>query len=261
MSQFMYVEKNSVFHRLHPSAKIVGLAVSFLFPLAFTDPRYLLALWLIAIPAGVLSGGFRILRKMLGFYLIIIIAGFFLWMIFTRGGSQMVSVFGIKLSREAILFSAGMSLRLGLLLLFGMIFIASTRIEDFHFGLTRLGIPFPISFALSLSFRLAPIFSESAAAILQAQRSRGLKTSGSLVQRFRSYFPLFVPVFISALRRVDHLSIALETRGFGAGIKRTSWVEYRLSAGDYLFLAALIFIGGVCLYLRVKGLGAISLAL
>jgi len=260
MSQFLLVEKDSVFHRLHPSGKIIGLLLSFIFPLAFTDPRYILLLWLIALPAGISSGAFQILKRLWFLFGFIILASFILWNIFTRGGEMIYILPGLKLGKEAILFSAGMSLRLGLALFLGMIFIASTRVEDLYYGLNRMGIPFAVSFALSLSFRLVPIFSESAATILQAQRSRGLKTSRGLIQRFRSYFPLFIPVFLSALRRVDHLSIALESRGFGAGIKRTSWVEYRFAARDYLFLAAILIVGGVCVYLRLNGLGTIALA-
>jgi energy-coupling factor transport system permease protein len=141
------------------------------------------------------------------------------------------------------------------MLFFGLCFIASTPIEDLYYGLVRLGLPFPMSFALSLSFRLVPIFSESASAILQAQRSRGLKTSGNPISRFKSYFPLFVPVFLSALRKVDQLSIALEARGFGAGIKRTSFVEFKFSGWDWAVLVFCLLLAAGCVSLRLLGHG------
>ncbi len=260
MSQFLFVEKNSLFHRLHPSGKIAGLILCFIFPLAFNDPRYLLALWLIAIPAGIASGAFSILKRLWFLFLFIVLASFLLWALFTKGDEPFIYIAGLELSLPAIRFSAGMALRLGLMLFFGMVFLASTRVEDLYYGLTHLGIPFSVSFALSLSFRLVPIFSESAQTILSAQRSRGLKTTGNPIARFKSYFPLFIPVFLSALRRVDHLAIALESRGFGAGLKRTSWVEYQLGVRDYLFLGAIVLVGGACLYLRLQGLGVVALA-
>lgn len=258
MSQFLFVEKNSVFHRLHPSGKIICLLLSFVFPLAFTDPRFILALWLIALPAGIASGAFQVLKRLKFLFSFIVIASFFLWLAFTPRSEPWFFLFGIKLSQPAIYYSAGMALRLGLMLFFGMVFIASTRVEELYYGLTRLGLPFAVSFALSLSFRLVPIFSESVKTILQAQRSRGLRTTGTPLQRFKSYFPLFVPVFLSALRKVDHLSIALEARGFGAGIKRTSWIQFRFSALDYLFLFLLIALTGGCFLLRFFGYGLIK---
>jgi len=154
MSQFLFVEKDSVFHRLHPSGKIIGLILSFVFPLAFNDPKYILALWLIAIPAGISSGAFQILKRLWFLFFFIILASFVLWTIFTKAGEPVLSLAGLKISKEAMLYGAGMALRLGLLLFFGMIFISSTRVEDLFYGLTRLGLPFAISFALSLSFRL-----------------------------------------------------------------------------------------------------------
>lgn len=258
MSQFLFVEKESVFHRLHPSGKIIGLLFSFLFPLAFTDPRFILALWVITLPAGIASGAFQILKRLKFLFGFIILASFFLWLAFTKANAPWIYLPGFKLSQPAIYYSAGMALRLGLMLFFGMVFIASTRIEELYYGLTRLGLPFAVSFALSLSFRLVPIFSETIKTILQAQRSRGLKVTGGLLQRFKSYLPLFVPVFLSALRKVDHLSIALEARGFGAGIKRTSWIEYHLSARDYFFFFTILFLTVCCFYLRFLGYGVIK---
>jgi len=258
MSEFLFIEQDSFFRRLHPSGKIASLVLFFAAALVLNDPRFVLALWLAAIPAGLSSGGFKLLRRLWPLFVAVCVASFVLWSLFTREGTPLFYLGSLAITRQALLYSAGMALRLGLMLFFGLVFIASTPIEDLFYGLVRLGIPFPVSFALSLSFRLVPIFFDSSRTILQAQRSRGLRSGGNPLARFKSYFPLFVPVFLSALRKVDQLSIALEARGFGAGAKRTSWVEFKYSGRDWAVLLACLALVAVCIGLRIMGLGIVS---
>ena len=85
-----------------------------------------------------------------------------------------------------------------------------------------------------------------------------MKTSGSPIARFKSYFPLFVPVFLSALRKVDQLSIALESRGFGAGIKRTSFIEFKFAKKDWVFLIFCLLLATGCIALRLFGFGFVK---
>jgi energy-coupling factor transport system permease protein len=257
MSEF-FAAQESFFRRLHPSGKMTALLLVFVAALMLDDPRYVLILWVIAIPAGFLSGAFRLLRKLWPIFLAVALASFILWAIFTREGSRLASFNSLWLTRQGVLYAAGMSLRLSVMLFFGLVFIASTPVEDLYYGLVKMGLPFPASFALSLSFRLVPIFSESAKTILQAQRSRGLETGGGLISRFKSYFPLFVPVFLFALRRVDQLSIALESRGFGAGIKRTSYIQFSLSALDFVVLGFCLALATAFVALRMLGLGMVK---
>jgi len=257
MSDF-FAAQESFFRRLHPSGKMAALLLVFVAALLLDDPRYVLILWVIAIPAGILSGAFKLLRRLWPIFLAVALASFVLWAVFTRAGTILISFAGLSLTRQGVVYAGGMSLRLSVMLFFGLVFIASTPIEDLYYGLVNMGLPFPASFALSLSFRLVPIFSESASTILQAQRSRGLAAEGGLVSRFKSYFPLFVPVFLSALRRVDQLSIALESRGFGAGIKRTSFIQFRFSARDFIVLGFCLALAAGFIALRILGLGMVQ---
>jgi len=258
MSGFLFIERDSFFRRLHPSGKIISLMLMFAAALLLDDPWYMLGLWLVVLPAGYSSGGFRLLARLGFLFSAICIASFVLWAVFIRAGTPLFALGPIQVTVQGTRLAAGNALRLGLMLFCGLIFIASTPIEDLFYGLTRLGVPFPASFALSLSFRLVPIFSESASTILQAQRSRGLITSGNPLRKFKSYFPLFVPVFLSALRKVDLLSIALETRGFGALSKRTSWVQFRFARRDFFLLAFCLLLDAACIWLRLRGMGTVK---
>src|SRR4030065_176332 len=53
-------------------------------------------------------------------------------------------------------------------------FLSTTRNEELTNGLIRMGLPYPIAFALSTALRLVPTFAGAGATIVQGQVSRGL---------------------------------------------------------------------------------------
>ena len=258
MSLFLYRERESFFHRLHPSAKIGGLLLSFVAALAFSHPLFILSLVPALVLPGLFAGVTTGLRRVGWLMATIGVMSFILWGIFYPGPAE-IHLFGpLRVGRSALLYGAGMAVRLNLMLFCGLVFLASTRVEEFTAGLFILGLPYSISFALSLSFRLVPIFTETAQTILEAQRSRGLDTeAGGPLQRIRTYLPLLVPVFASALRRTNQLAIALESKGFSAGRVRTSLREYRFRPADFGFLLILAALAGGCVTIRLLGWGGV----
>jgi energy-coupling factor transport system permease protein len=74
-------------------------------------------------------------------------------------------------------------------------------------------------------------------------------TSGSFRTRLKRSVALVLPVFFSALRRADDLSVAIETRGYRSGRPRSSLYPLRFAAIDYIVLvviaaAAVVIAGG-----------------
>jgi energy-coupling factor transporter transmembrane protein EcfT len=67
----------------------------------------------------------------------------------------------------------------------------------------------------------APRLRRQAAAILEAQRARGLRVGGSPAARLRALVPLTLPLVLGTLSEVDDRAMALEVRGFGGGHART----------------------------------------
>lgn len=85
---------------------------------------------------------------------------------------------------------------------------------------------------ISLSFRFIPILSEEAGRIMDAQRSRGAKMGeGRLVDKAKAIMPIVIPLFISAFRRSDELSMAMDSRLYGSG-ERTVWRPLEYGKGD-----------------------------
>ncbi len=258
MSLFLYSERDSLIHRLHPVTKILALIMSFIIAMAFSHPMYVGALFLIVLIPGFRAGAWSGFKRVWKLMLAISIMSALLWGILYHGQTVVYQIGPVSLTREALTFGAGMGLRLNMMLFCGLAFLASTRVEDFTAGLNAMGLPYPVSFALSLSFRLVPIFSETGQTILKAQRARGLDTENpNPLTRWRTYIPLLVPVFASALRRTDQMAMALESKGFGSSIKRTSFREYRFTGPDVGILAGGILLAAACLTLRLLGFGGI----
>ena len=101
-----------------------------------------------------------------------------------------------------------------------------------------------------MAMRLVPTFVGAVYTIIQAQRSRGLDLeSGSVFVKLKRSVPLVVPVLLTSLRNTNQLAMALESKGFGIGKKRSSYLQLRLSQADHVVLTVVIvmLIGGGCI--------------
>lgn len=81
--------------------------------------------------------------------------------------------------------------------------------------------PVSVAFLLSATLAAVPALRARAARLVEAQRSRGLRTRGGLVVRLAALRALAMPLVLSALHEVDERALALETRGLTPGVRRT----------------------------------------
>jgi len=255
---FIYLDKESLLHRLHPVTKIIGLLLLFIWAMVFNHPLYLSIIFLMVLFLSILAKSLSNLKK---FWILLIILAFFstlLWSLFLRGPTRIFRLGFIQISKESLLYGLAMGIRIDTMILSGIIFLSSTRTEDFTLGLSSLGLPFPVSFALSLSFRLVPTFAATTSTIIQAQKSRGLDLeSGHLLKRIKKHIPLFIPILIHAIRNTDLLAMALESKGFGFKKRRTYYLHFKSTWRDWLSLAILAGLIGFSFYIRLNGYGVI----
>ncbi len=258
MKSFIYNPAHTPVHRLQPTTKIIALLACFTIAMCFTDPVYLS--WVFA---GVLTIVFvsKSWNSVWSLRYLLILLFFFpmlLWSAYIPGPHPAVGKYILPVSENGLYYGLSMGLRLDSMLIAGLVLLNTTRVEAFTFGLQRLGLPYRISFSLTLAFRLVPIFFNTFEIISQAQKARGHDIRrGNILVRIKKSLPLFIPVFISGIRRTDKLAIALESRGFGFPGKRTSFVEYAMRLQDkcVTFFAILFALSAV--YARISGFGKI----
>lgn len=113
----------------------------------------------------------------------------------------------------------------------------TTEPGELSAGLARMGVPFAIGLSFVMTLQYVFTFRRTFHQILEAQQSRGLiLTRANPIRAVRTYVPVIVPLLISALRSVDSLTLALLSRGFGAGTRRTSRRMLRMRGRDWAFL-------------------------
>ena len=230
----------------------------FALALIFNDPRHLALVAGGLLILGAISQSLENYWRLRVILVLLFVFSSIFWPFFARGPTVLWTWGPLVLTRESLLYGIAMGFRLSSMLMAGLVFLSTTKIEEFTSGLIRLRIPYPMAFAFSTALRLVPTFAGAGATIVQAQVSRGLDLeSGGLAARFRRFIPLAVPLFIYAIRHTNLLAMALESKGFSPEHKRTFYLELKMGLWDYAILFFLIALIILLLILRLRGYGVV----
>ena len=259
MNIFLYLDEKTWIHRLDPRTKIIGVWIVFAICLCFNHPVYMAV---ISLGVSLLAFSCKALRNFWRFRFILallILSGTVMWPFFVKGLTPLWSWGPLHVSQESLLYGIAMGLRLATFVGAGLIFLSTTRNEELTNGLIRMGVPYPVAFALSTALRLVPTFAGAGATIIQAQIARGLDLeSGSIFSRIGKYIPQAVPLFIYAIRHTNLLAMALESKGFSPESKRSLYYEPQMHKVDYAVLFSLAGILVILIYIRLGlGLGVV----
>lgn len=254
MQPIEYIDVSSPLHRMDPRTKLLVFVTLTTYLVCFEHP-----LWAL-LPAAMVVVIVRVAKVQRNVYrlrfllLMLSVSGLVLWTLFTQGETPLVGPIAV----ESIMYASSRVLLIAATIMAGVVFVSTTRTEELVFGLVKLGVPYRVGFAISTALRLAPLMILNTVTITQAQRSRGLDLeTGNALTRVRKFVPVLVPVFVSSIRHIDTLSMALEARGFGFLPTRESFLELHLRPIDYVVggLAVIALVGIVIL--RLKGYGQI----
>ncbi|MGC9771044.1 energy-coupling factor transporter transmembrane component T family protein [Fervidobacterium islandicum] len=218
----LYVEKNTPVHRLEPVTKLwyafTSVILTFLFPSMWMGLLFLLISLIIAVLA-------RVLKNMVGFVSAVLVVSTTMLIIqgmFYQGNATLIFTLG-KLSfyKEGFLHATVLIIRvINMIIAFGML-ILTTRPSDMVSNLVQKGLSPKLGYILSSVLQIIPQMLSTASTIIDAQRSRGLETEGSLMQKLRAFFALIGPLVLSSLVEARERAIAIEMRGFGVSKKPT----------------------------------------
>jgi energy-coupling factor transport system permease protein len=100
-------------------------------------------------------------------------------------------------------------------------------------GITRLGLNYRVSYIITSTLNLIPLFEEEARQIIDARRLRGMKSV-----KLGEYPAIALPLMIKALRQAHLIALAMDARAFGAYRRRTWLRDIKMSAADYGAFAA-----------------------
>ena len=161
-----------------------------------------------------------------------------------RIGPLLITDDGIKF---AILFAS----RFSLVILIGSIIvltISQTRLTEACASiispLKSVGLPTQeIALIMSLALRFLPTLSKEAESVALAQIARGGNIKdGSIKKRLRAITSLIVPGFASVIRHANTLGLALDSRCYVPGAKRTHLHTEKIHIKDFALLSVTLAI-------------------
>jgi energy-coupling factor transport system permease protein len=251
-----YIPNNTPLHHLDPRVKI--LCVTCLITAVFGSRFFFVALPMLPILLGLgrlAQIPFRVLWNSLWPVLPFLAITSLLNAFLTPG--QAIIIFSVKIEAitiEGLYRALQISTRLCAVVLVVALLTLTTSPLELSDGLQALFRPlgylhFPVSefaLALTIALRFVPTLFDEADRLHKAQIARGADFSGNGLGGIAKWFPLLVPLFVSAFSRADRLAISLELRGYQGNIVRTHFRPLSLTQYD-----ALVFLGVLFLMLCV----------
>lgn len=226
----LYVPRQSVLDALHPLTK---LTISFgLIALALgvgVDWAPLLLYVVVLVPLSVVgrvAGPY--LRATWRILLPFAISLFLIQSLFFPEGNTILARLGpFSIKAEGVRFAFASTVRILLIAGALLLTLLTTHPGVLMTGLTQKGFPPTLAYVIVTTLQILPLMRDRAATIIDAQRSRGLETQGSLLVRMRALLPLAGPLVLGSLLDVEERTLALEARAFSATGPRTSLFELR----------------------------------
>ena len=248
----LYVDKDTYLTRMHPFTKLCYIFTAIVASLVAGK------LWAFAAFIGIslvmlISG--KIIRKvfpLIAFSFTILITIFLIHGLFNHENATLLFAAGpLKFYQEGMLYALRISLNVLNMLLAFAVFVLTTRPVELVEDLERIGFSPKIGYVVSSEFQIVPQMSGTMNTIMDAQRSRGLETEGSLLTRAKSFLPLISPVVMSSLINTRERAIALEIRGFEAGQKKTYLREDKMKNSDRIWCVILLLLIIAAIAIRI----------
>ena len=256
--KYTYVNVRSKFHDLNPISKALWLLCISILAMLVSDIVWLSLIFLSVFVTGLVAklGLKRLLSAMRPLRPLIIILLFSpTFMLLPGLGDLTSSSSPIILLIEGIAFGITLALRFGCVIYATLVFMMTTRLKDFVYALTTLGVPYRYGFMLITIFRLIPSFEIEVNNIGYAQMARGLRLEKTgILRRFIRFMKYMVkPMLISSLRRGLTLAISMDSACFGIYEKRTYLDDVAISRADLIFSLILLSVTVLIVYASLVG--------
>ena len=264
----LYIERQSLFHSLDGSIKLLMLIAWTFFAFAFMDARVFLAM--IVIGLGLLKvsklPNKAIWPLLLFIFIFTIFNSAFLLLITPEFGSKLTGTYTdaihigfYRITLETIFYCVTLSLKYIAIMPITILFLFTTHPSNFASSLNRIGVPYRVAYSVSIALRYIPDVKAEVENIINAQEARGVafkKGDASIPKRLKNYATVMMPLLLSSFNRIEVVSNAMDLRGFGKNKKRTWYHRRKYSGMDITFAAIsfLVLVAGIAIK---AGIGAV----
>ena len=237
-----YVNKDGLFHRLHPVTKILFVILMCILCILITNIAVLallvLAMLILAAAGSLYTEVVRQSR------LIVFMSGIFILitLLTVQAGDLIgyavpagVPVIGgsIPLTWGALAIGCILSLRFMILIYAFQLFLVSTRPRDIVHTMEKAKIPIDYVLMFVIALRFIPTLQIEGRRIHEAQLARGYNPGTGFLGKIRSVSPIVIPLVSNALARANILGLTIDIRGYRTG-KRTPLRDFPFHRRDYL---------------------------
>ncbi|MGK7377499.1 energy-coupling factor transporter transmembrane component T [Planococcus sp. 1R117A] len=229
--------------QLHPMTKFYFAL--FVLAVVLIVPGYLFAfsvffvLMAISLMAGVFKEFMEIVLKALLSVLIIV----FLMQIFFFPGEQVLWQWWIfEIKQEGIYYGLILTSRILAIGSAFVLFFRMTEVRDFVKSLEDKGMPPMGAYVVLSTLQIIPEMRRQANTIMEAQKTRGVETEGSLFVRAKAFIPTLTPLVLSSIAGTEERALTLESRAFSAPVHKTSLHKLTKSRADRILPVVLVFI-------------------
>ncbi|WP_458862654.1 energy-coupling factor transporter transmembrane component T family protein [Acidaminobacterium chupaoyuni] len=256
-----YFPVESPVHRLDGRTKLIltFAYIVFLFLAKGVAAYGLFALSLVAV-IKISHISFKMVAKSLKPIAFLAVFTALLNMLYTPG--QVLWRFWIfQITQEGIVLAAFMVARIVMLIAATSLLTYTTSpvaltdsIETLFRPLNRLHVPVhEFAMMMTIALRFIPTLIEETEKIINAQKARGADfETGNIIRRAKALIPVLVPLFVSAFRRADELSVAMECRLYRGGAGRTRLKQLKMGKNDAAaFAICCVFFAAVMVVTKV----------
>ncbi len=263
---FNYNDADTVIHRLSGLSKLIAfLALTWTVMLSF-DIRIILTVMLFSFIilriSKITFSQIKIIIIYVSFFLII---NLFLTFLFEP--EYAVGVYGTRhvifeiwgrytLTEEQLFYQITKMMKYASVIPLGIIFLFTTNPSEFAASINRIGVPYKVAYAFSLTLRYFPDVQREYINISRAQQARGLNISKDtgIIHRLKYGILTVFPLIFSTLDRIENISNAMDLRGFAKHNKRTWYNAKKLNYKDYLciLITLLIFVTSVLISIFIN---------
>ncbi|MFV2115455.1 energy-coupling factor transporter transmembrane component T family protein [Micromonospora sp. LOL_025] len=169
-----------------------------------------------------------------------------------RSGRVLVEAGPAVVTSGVLLTALGLVLRMFAVALPGVIVFATTDPTDLADALIQ-NAKAPARFAIGAlaAFRLVPLLGQEWQMISMARRARGVEAGRNPLAKLRLFVSTAFALLVGAIRRGTRLAVAMDARGFDAGVPRTVARRQRFVAADGLLIAGAAVLAGAALTVSV----------
>jgi len=258
-SIFNYTDSGTIIHKLSGLSKLIAfMALTTTVMLTF-DIRIILGIMLFSFLVLKISKiTFKEIRLILLYVSFFLIMNFFLTFLFEP--EYAVGIYGTRhvmftiygrfvVTQEQIFYQFTKMMKYASVIPLGIIFLFTTNPSELASSMNRVGVPYKISYALSLTLRYFPDIQREYFIISKAQQARGLDISKKTSLGHRLKYAIFtvIPLIFSSLDRIENISNAMDLRGFSKKKRRTWYSARKLGYQDYfaIFITVGMLVGAI----------------